>query len=274
MFTRSQPAAILAKNAPVSEKNYQMLRVFFALLFALSVLIGIGSPAYAEDGGAVEATTYIAKNDANIVAVVSEANSSVKADILSYDGKEGIVSFDFFTFNKLDSGDKEKFMESALSATNKSGLGAQRKSKLYAFISRQDGTVSAAVSRLRSDASADFYSGLSWLRPFSAPFSTFLGFVALVITSLGTMSVVFDLAAISIPFFQYAAQEKGIISRFVSVQARDALKQQENTGKSALNIWVRKRGWVLLFLGVAMLYLITGSIYDLMGWFLQVGGIH
>lgn len=117
MFTRSQPSTTLALNA----------RVFFALLFALSVLIGIGSPAYAEDGGAVEATTYIAKNDANIVAVVSEANSSVKADILSYDGKEGIVSFDFFTFNKLDSGDKEKFMESALSATNKSGLGAQRK---------------------------------------------------------------------------------------------------------------------------------------------------
>lgn len=264
----------LPAQCPSTQTTTRMVKVFFALIASLLFLSTPVPSAYAGESDSVDAVTYIAKNDANIVAVVSEANSSVGADILSYDGKEGIVSFDFTTFNKLDSTDKEKFMESALSSTNKSGLGAQRKSKLYAFIARQDGTVSAAVSRLRSDASADFYSGLSWLKPFSTPFSTFLGFVALVIMALGTTSVIFDLAAITIPFFQVAAQEKGIISRFVSVQAREALKQQENTGKSALSIWARKRVVVLLFLGVAMMYLITGSIYDLMGWFLKIGGIH
>ena len=125
------------------------LLTLLATLVALIISVG---PAFADDN--VRATTYIAKNDVNISAIVTEANRSLKnsPEIMSYDAKEGSVSFDFTTYNKLDNKDKQTFMQAALSATSKSGLGGQRKSKLYSFISQQDGKVSAAVSNLTSTA--------------------------------------------------------------------------------------------------------------------------
>lgn len=247
------------------------LLVLLATLVALILSVG---PAFADDN--VRATTYIAKNDVNISAIVTEANRSLKnsPEIMAYDAKEGSVSFDFTTYNKLDNKDKQTFMQAALSATSKSGLGGQRKSKLYSFISQQDGKVSAAVSNLTTDASANFYSAMALLKPFTGPFSTFLGVVAILIIVFVTTSLFIDLAFIAIPVFQVGDADKGITRRFISSAARQAVREEMDSNKSALWIWFKRRVFVMGGLAIALIYLINGSMYEIMGWFLQVAGVN
>lgn len=245
------------------------------LLAVILFFPSLFNPSYAADE--VQASTYVAKNDVNISAIVSEANNTLdnSATILEYDAKEGIVSFDFRSYNTLSSDDKTEFMQAALTATTKSGLGQQRKSKLYNFIAEQDGAVAAAVSRFKQNASGDFYTAFSYLRPFAGGFSTILGIGALIVFMLMSLSIFADLAYISLPMLQSSklTPGEGIAGRLISRPAGNAVKHEIETGKNPVTYWLTHRFIVLLVLSAALMYLVTGTIYDIMGVLLSSVGI-
>ncbi len=211
-------------------------KALLTLLATLVALILSVGPAFADDN--VRATTYIAKNDVNISAIVTEANRSLKnsPEIMSYDAKEGSVSFDFTTYNKLDNKDKQTYMQ--------------------------------------ADASANFYSAMALLKPFTGPFSTFLGLVAILIIVFVTTSLLIDLAFIAIPMFQVGDADKGITRRFISSAARRAVREEMDSNKNAVWIWFKRRVFVMAGLAIVLVYLVSGSIYEIMGWFLQVAGVN
>ena len=47
-----------------------------------------------------------------------------------------------------------------------------------------------------------------------------------------------------------------------------------DSNKSALWIWFKRRVFVMGGLAIALIYLINGSMYEIMGWFLQVAGVN
>ena len=115
---------------------------------------------------------------------------------------------------------------------------------------------------------------MALLKPFTGPFSTFLGLVAILIIVFVTTSLLIDLAFIVIPVFQVGDAAKGITRRFISSAARRAVREEMDSNKSAVWIWFKRRVFVMAGLAIVLVYLVSGSIYEIMGWFLQVAGVN
>lgn len=225
-------------------------------------------------GSAVRPSAFIATGNSQIAGVISSVQSILgekSSCILEYTSQDGNVWFMYGKYRDLSDKERKVFMEKTLKAISESDLSTQYKSKLYNFVARQDGEVSATINRLSEDTSTDFYNALALLAPFSGPFSTFLGIVAIIIFAMMGVSVVFDLAFLTLPIIRVNDVTDGSLSaRLISGDAREAVKEEDSTGHSAVLSWMRRRFVSLTLLSIALMYLITGSFFDMMGWLLGV----
>lgn len=246
------------------------------LVSVLMVMCTVSTTAWA-DTSEVLSSTYIAENDPNISQIVINSKRLSNYEILSYNGKTGVVSFNYQNYNKLE--DKQDFLVGVLSSVNKSGLGVQRKNKLYNFIAQQDGSLSAVVKKLTVDGSSDFYTAASWLHPFSDAFSTGLGMVVIVMFMLMSFSVILDISVITLPGLRLLASTEGTgkvkskISSLVSADCRYAIKVEDTSGKSAIFVWMRRRAITLGVVSVLLLWLVAGTFYDNIAWILYALGV-
>ena len=255
----------------------RLVKCIAVMLVALVPLVGIPS-SYADDGNStVLSSTYIAENDPNVNQIVLNSKRLTGYEILSYNGKTGVVSFNYQNYNKIP--DKQDFLVKVLTSVNKSGLGSQRKLKLYNFIAQQDGSLSATVKKLTVDGSADFYTASSWLQPFSGTFSTILGFLTIVLTALMSFSVILDAAVIALPGLRGLATLEGRsgvaskMSNIVSADCRHAIKVEDTSGQQAVWVWMRRRFISLTLVSFMILWLVTGTLYSNIGWILSSFGV-
>lgn len=246
----------------------------FLLFFCLLILVLCPVSVYARNE--VDAIKFIEKNAEEITTICTNANSKVGSLILSYTPDDGLVSFSNKGYKKLSSDKKEIFMEYALLYAKESGLTANVKNKLYNFIAEQDGTTAAAIKYLSTDTSADFVTAGAWLKPFTGVIGTILGILCLLIFLFLTMSVVVDIAYLVLPGFQMLC-ERGedhrkpfVISREAYTALRDCERSVEY--RSVMSIYFKRRVGTVIMIAVALLYLISGQIYDLMSWFMDSFG--
>lgn len=246
------------------------------LMLLLTIIISLSFPltvfANREE---VDSVTYIAKNQAEVSSICSRANSVVGKNILVYTGSDGLLSFSNKLYSELDLDGRNEFMETALLITKESGLGSQIKNKVYNFIADQDSTASAAIKYLRSDTSADFSKAVGWLRPFSGVFGTLLGVICIFIFLVLGLSCALDIAYMFLPMFK-ATVQKGrdtrplFISReaySVMLEAEDGVAKGEWVGY--MSLYMQRRIPAIIGLAICLGYLISGQIYDLMGWFID-----
>lgn len=132
---------------------------------------------------------------------------------------------------------------------------------------------------------ADFVAGNAIWSPFAGPISALIGFFAIAIFGLLGLTIVLDLMYIAIPLtrglFGDGKDEKGntfakYISSSISYPARYAVEQEESDkggdggGKSAIWIYIRKTFVKFFFLGLAMVYLVSGQLWYFIGWLLDL----
>ena len=224
----------------------------------------------------VDSIVYLTENSSVISSIWSCANGVAGKEILVYTGGDGLLSFSNKNYTSLTVDAREDFMETALLLTKESGLGSQIKNKMYNFIAEQDSTTSASVKLLRSDASTDFVKAASWFKPFGSVAGTLLGILALFIFMFVGLSIVFDIAYLVLPGFKVVV-EKGESKRprWISREAYSSAKDSEesisrsNGFKGSLGLYFKRRVPSIILMSIALSYLISGQIYDLIAFFID-----
>lgn len=250
---------------------------FFSIVFIVSFIWSLFLSVFVyADRSDVDSLCNIGKGQSAVIGICNRANEVVdnKTKILVYTGDDGILSFSNKEYKELDMDTRREFMEVALSATKESGLGTQTKNKVYNFIEQQDSTVSAAVKYLKSDASADFVGAKAWFRPFSGVFGTIMGFLCLAIFIFLGASIVFDCSYLVLPGMQLLL-EHGHPERRPFGVSREAWKTQQDLEKSdkyvnVVVLYAKRRIGIVLICSLCLAYVISGKVYDVIIFFIDV----
>ena len=186
------------------------------------------------------------------------------------------VTVNMDEYNKLGAELKQDIMEIALSNIQNSDISATNRNKLYNFISKEDETTSSLVRQLSDDVNADFASAYSTFKPFSGWVGWILGLFTLVIFMLLAVTIVIDIAYITVPGFQIllSSSTKEQKPKFVSREADYAVKEADtkttgNSYTSPLSVYFQAKSKQLVVLAICILYLVSGQIYTLVAWFID-----
>lgn len=202
-------------------------------------------------------------------------NSSVGDKNLLVYSKDGMLSFSSSIYRSLSKDDQRKTMSFALKTIKESQLPSKVKTKVTNFIADQDRTVADSIQALNSDTSSELSSGYAWFIPFASPFSTVLGVLAIVIFVFLTVSLVVDVAYLTVGIFRQFLENGEGRPKFVSGEAWETAREvdmslQSGTYKDYLVVYFRKRMSILILTSLVLSYLISGQIYGIFTTLLDV----
>lgn len=251
------------------------VKIFNRLILLLMVLLFAVNPMVVS-AAEIDATLQTSKNSAYLSELCTESNASVGETILTYDATSGLLRFSNKTYADLESEDKEEFMETALSyvAGMPDTVSAKMQNSVYNFISQQDTAVTAAMKYLQVNAGADLVEAEKWFDPFNSVIGTILGVICVLIFLFLGLSILFDIFYIVIPPFQ-AMMDAGNdgnkkpwgVSREAWGSMRDA--EKSDVYKNVLSLYFRRRAGILVIVAIAITYLVSGKIYDVVIWLVE-----
>lgn len=219
--------------------------------------------AYVDDGAAISVFSQVARS----------SNEFIGADILSVNAVKKVIYFDNNAYRGLYVNQRTEFLKHALLEIKKSKLSPKSKNKLYNFLSLQDGDASKVLRNLEKDLTADIATGREWYEPFNGPVTTILGLVALaVFIGLG-LSMVLDISYLVLPMVRKSFDSKpdGRLPKLVSSQAYFTAQEQDSMNKGTyMALYLKRRAWVVALVMIALGYLNSGLIFEVVGNFIQV----
>lgn len=206
------------------------------------------------------------------------------------------------TFDTLKSTEKKDFLGDMLLLVNavttdtangyNVGSGAPTDDTAQEFmrmLESESGMGSTLLATLMQNTKPDFVTANRIYEPFSGVVGTILGVISIIIMALLGITMALDIAFIVIPAFQLAMGADGSgengkdnankMSRLISSEARQAVQAngdsngsggQSGSDKQALGIYFKKRWKSLVLLGICLLYLVSGQIYSLVAWIIDL----
>ena len=202
-------------------------------------------------------------------------NSAIGNKNLLVYSKDGMLSFSSSIYRSLSKDDQRKTMSFALKTIKESQLPSKVKTKVTNFIADQDRTVADSIQALNSDTSSELSSGYAWFIPFASPLSTVLGVLAIIIFVFLTVSIVVDVAYLTVGVFRQFLENGEGRPKFVSGEAWETAREvdmslQSGTYKDYLVVYFRKRMSILIITSFVLAYLINGQIYSVFTALLDV----
>ena len=157
------------------------------------------------------------------------------------------------------------------------------------LVQNTEGVGSQLMTTLMAQTKPDYVTANRIYQPFSGPVGVILGICAILIMAFLAITMVLDLAYIAIPTFQLfvdgdgqggGGQGGGKKKSFISQEAIDAVQmavggqggggQNGSSNKLAVSIYFKKRVLMLVVLGICLLYLVSGNIFALVGWVIDL----
>jgi hypothetical protein len=151
------------------------------------------------------------------------------------------------------------------------------------------GMGSEYMAMFANQAKPDFAGAFSIVAPFNGIIGTAIGAIALLIFALFGLTMVLDLAYIAIPMFRILIDgaedtandgaKKNFVHKVISAEAKSSVLIAEGGGDggsgkegkgAAMMHYLKKRAVAMIILGVCMLYLISGQLYTLVGWIIDL----
>lgn len=253
-------------------KTYKR-RSIISLLMVIFCLLSSVIVVRADNGVSVDAMLALDAQSSGLASnICTEANKyATKGNVLSC--SNNTLKFSNKNYSKMETEDKEDFMEAALTATTKSGMNTKMKNKVYNFIASQDTPVSNSMKYLQSDASADFLEAKKIFDPFSGVIGTILGVLTTAIFLFAGLSMLIDVMYLVLPGFQ-AVLERGeenkrpwAVSNDAFTAKRDSEKSDEH--KNVLSLYLKRRIGLIVAMAICLGYLISGKIYDVIVYFID-----
>lgn len=179
------------------------------------------------------------------------------------------VTVNMSRYKQLESKLKQETMQVALDGIYNSDISRTAKNKLYNELCALDETTAALVRQLSNDVTADFAKAYAWFKPFSGVLGWILGIVSLGMFTLLGLTVVFDIAYITIPGVQwFLTKSDGSGAKLVSVEAFSAVKEQQSKAGeqyvSPMGIYLKMKIKQFIAIFICLLYLVSGKLYVLL----------
>lgn len=230
---------------------------------------------YQSDNQDVKSSAYLDDESAMslFIQVAKQSNELVGRDVLSYNGVKKVIYFDNAVYQDMYLDQREEFMKHALSIVKNSKLNPKGKNKVYNFLTSQDSGSSKILRNLKEDVSADIAGGKEWYEPFNGPITTILGIVALSVFILTGISFVLDISYLVVPPIRRFIDDRegGTLPKLISSQAYFVVRDRDlmSTG-GYMASYFKRRVWVVFLLFIALGYLNSGFIFEVIGNFMQV----
>lgn len=197
-------------------------------------------------------------------------------------------------FTKLTSKSQEKLLtdmnavaDGVVADTSGSNaiVSDQTKTTWLTNLQQCNGVGTQLMNSILQNTKPDYATANRIYEPFSGIVGTCLALGAILIMAFLGITMVLDLSYIGIPAFRMmvGGDDKGGKDgkpKFISWEAVSAVTQaecgnggggQDGSGnKVAVGIYFKKRVIMLIVLGVCLLYLISGQIYTLVSWILDL----
>lgn len=179
--------------------------------------------------------------------------------------------------------DMNTYAESAVKEN--SNITNQTKTTWLTNLQQCNGVGTQLMNTILQNTKPDYATANRIYEPFSGIVGTCLALGAILIMAFLGITMVLDLSYIGIPAFRMmvGGDDKGGKDgkpKFISWEAVSAVTQAEggnggsgqdgSSNKVAVGIYFKKRVIMLIVLGVCLLYLISGQIYTLVSWILDL----
>lgn len=212
-----------------------------------------------------ETNPNFASQSAPTDAFISYSDDSVNKAIT--------IWFNTDKYNELPQKTKTETLQTCYVVLNSSSISSANKTRFYNFIEKNDATTAALAKSLSSDMKADYYSAyFDWFRPFTGIIGTMLGLLTICIFVLLSITIVWDIAYITLPgmqvFVNSIEEKKSVFGMLtaVSKEAKQAVKDgYDKNDQSPLSLYFGLKFKQFIVLSVCILYLVSGQIYDLLG---------
>lgn len=195
----------------------------------------------------------------------------------SFDESSNIctITVNMIRYNKLANSEQQKIMQRALDAIYESDVSRINRNKIYNELCALDTTTSSLVRQLSDDVHADFYTAYSYFKPFSGPIGTLLGILTIAIFTFLGLTIVIDIAYITIPFVQelLGRLSKGEKIKCVSLEAANAVKEAESkSGQEYINplgVYLKSKTRQYVAIAICILYLVSGNLFSFLASFID-----
>lgn len=190
-------------------------------------------------------------------------------------------------FNKLTSEAQSDFIrdldEAAKAAEGTNGVSTDTRQNWYKDLQSKKGVGSKFMNLILEDTKPDFVTANQIYQPFAGVVGTIMGVIAVVGMGLLGIVLVADIFYIALPPVRMLVSDEGdskgakkAVSKIFSNDAIYAVKVAEEgdssdgNKKQALGIYLKRRIFMLILLGICLLYLVQGQIYVFVGWILDL----
>lgn len=233
-----------------------------------------GNKLYDKQGGGTYSWTDLVTTDGLVSGNFTNLTSSAKEELLT--------DMNQLADNKI-SDDETKAANNG--NKSRSQVTDQTKSNWLVNLQQCNGVGTQLMNTILQNTKPDYATANRIYEPFSGIVGTCLALGAILIMAFLGITMVLDLSYIGIPAFRMmvSGDDKGGKDgkpKFISWEAVSAVTQaeggnggsgQDGSGnKVAVGIYFKKRVIMLIVLGVCLLYLISGQIYTLVSWILDL----
>lgn len=252
-------------------------------LVVLAVIVGVLLGGIVA-GATQVSTVTVGRNDSEMIkslcntaatskSISTSNQSAAKAIVtIGYGNNSGIISFHNGTYMKLSLDERKAYMSDVLSGIKASSLGTVSKNKLYNFFYEQDSEVTQALKYLTEDTSADLARARKWFLPFTGGIGTAMGVFSLVVFMFLGVSSLWDVAYLALPGLQLVLERGDDKKRPFGVSTEAWKVNREiandyNNSKSVISAYLRRRVPVIMVCAVCIVYLVSGKVYEMLGYF-------
>lgn len=269
------------------------LKAVMSFMVVLTVLFSVASPMVVEASAATvdvfsgEVKTELESAHPDAEYELADGGHCKASDIMVQEN--GVWKINEAVWGQLTDAAKTQFMSDLNQAANDTvdknpaNYNDQSITNWYNILQKQDGVGSKFLSVILENTKPDFVTANKIYKPFSGIVGVVLGLASVLIIALLGVVMAADIAYISLPPFRLIVGEGGgreggrkVASAIITFDAIYAVKESEehNAGggspKFALGIYFKRRVFTLIILGICLMYLISGQIYTLVGWILNL----
>lgn len=263
----------------------RFFRFFLSLVLCLGFVFSSVSVAYAGSTAEAENMLKLAVyNKLQDKEYALEGGGSIKGRNIMTSSGSNQAEFSEEAFTKLTSKAQKEFVADLASVcrskVGENGVTEQTVQNWWKELQTKEGVGSKFMNEILSSAKPDFVSANKIFAPFNGIIGTVLGILAIAIMTFLGLVMVLDIAYITLPPIRLFVDDgnggngKTPISKLFSYDAINAVKTAEeggdNKGGHAIGIYFKRRIVMLILLGICLLFLVQGQIYEVVGWILDL----
>lgn len=264
----------------------------FALVFALLLTVLLAPKtafAVSEEQAMINLTNYVYSEMSEKSYTLEEGGSIKGSDLFEGDGTKG-YDLKEGEFSKLSSRAQQEVVSDIAENSNAAvededsaqGVEESTVTTWWKQLQTKEGVGSKFMTEILKNTKPDFVAANQIYQPFAGPIGIVMGVISVAMMGILGIVMAADICYITLPPVRLFVSEEdnsrgGKISRskIFSADAIYAVKESEESNtdgdrKQALGIYFKRRIWMLILLGICLMYLVNGQLYTLVGYILDV----